>query len=207
MIALVDYGAGNVRSVHKALEAVGGQVVVARTPLAIRRAERIVLPGVGAFGDCMRSLAAGGLGEALEEAVARHKPLLGICVGMQVMLEQGEELGRHAGLGLLPGRVVRFNDAVLEQGLKVPHTGWNQLQHRGTADPLFHGLPAGAWAYFNHAYYCRPRPEDVLATSDYGAPFASVIGRDGIYGVQFHPEKSQSVGLRILRNFVERVSA
>ncbi len=206
MIALVDYGAGNVRSVHKALEAVGGRVVVARTPLAIRDAERIVLPGVGAFGDCMRSLAAGGLGEALEEAVARHKPLLGICVGMQVMLEQGEELGQHAGLGLLPGRVVRFPDAVLEQGLKVPHTGWNQLHHQGE-DPLFHGLPPGAWAYFNHAYHCRPRPQDVLATSDYGGPFASVIGRDGIYGVQFHPEKSQSVGLRILRNFVERVPA
>ncbi|MEA3376418.1 MAG: imidazole glycerol phosphate synthase subunit HisH [Chloroflexota bacterium] len=204
MIALVDYGAGNVRSVHKALEVVGAEVTLAREPGPILVAEKVVLPGVGAFGDCMSGLRRAGLVEALQEVVEQHKPLLGICVGMQVMFEEGEEMGRHAGLGWLPGRVVRFSDGLIVQGLKIPHTGWNQIEPRAETS-LLRGLPRGAWAYFNHAYYCDAAPEHVLAATDYGGSFASVVGRGQIYGVQFHPEKSQGVGLRVLRNFVEGV--
>jgi glutamine amidotransferase len=208
MIALIDYGAGNVRSVQKALEAVGGEVCVARDPRALTEAAKIVLPGVGAFGDCMISLQRIGLVDTLRQAVEADKPLLGICVGMQVLFEEGEEMGRHVGLGLLPGRVIRFSfpSPRVGQGssLKIPHTGWNQIQ-AVVESPLLHSLPPSAWAYFNHAYFCQTQPAHVLAVTDYGRPFPSVVGRGQIYGVQFHPEKSQRVGLHILRNFVERV--
>jgi glutamine amidotransferase len=200
MIALIDYGAGNVRSVHKALTAVGAGVTVTRDPAVVLAAEKVVLPGVGAFGDCMASLQRLGLVEPVREIVARGVPFLGICVGMQVLFAEGEEMGCHAGLGLLPGRVVRFD---LPAGLKVPHTGWNQIQAVAPG-PLFHGLPDGAWTYFNHAYYCRARPEHVLAVTEYGGPFACVVGRGNVCGIQFHPEKSQRVGLHILRNWVMR---
>jgi glutamine amidotransferase len=205
MIALIDYGAGNVRSVYKGLETVGADVQLTRDPRAIRAATRIVLPGVGAFGDCMAGLHRAGLVDALYQAVEHGKPLLGICVGMQVLFEEGEEMGRHAGLGLLPGRVVRFSFSTCTAGnkptLKIPHTGWNQIEPV-RASPLLNGL-SRAWTYFNHAYYCQARPEHTLAVTDYGDPFAAVVGRDPVYGIQFHPEKSQEVGLRILRNFVE----
>jgi glutamine amidotransferase len=204
MIALIDYGAGNVRSVHKALETVGADVHLFRQPQGLSAADKIVLPGVGAFGDCMASLRRAGMVEPLLAALEEEKPLLGICVGMQVLFEQGEELGSHAGLGLLPGRVVRFPDRLVAEGLKIPHTGWNQIEPTAS-DPLFRGLPRGAWAYFNHAYFCQPQPEHTLATTDYGGPFASAVRKDHIYGIQFHPEKSQRVGLHILRNFVERI--
>jgi glutamine amidotransferase len=208
MIALIDYGAGNVRSVQKALEAVGAEVQLTQAPDAILTAEKVVLPGVGAFGDCMASLRRAGLVDALYRVVELSRPLLGICVGMQVLFEEGEERGRHAGLGLLPGRVIRFSfcSPLVGEGfpLKIPHTGWNQIEPI-EAHPLFHGLPPGAWAYFNHAYYCQAWPEHILAATDYGGPFPSVVGRGQVYGIQFHPEKSQAVGLRILRNFVERV--
>jgi glutamine amidotransferase len=200
MIALIDYGAGNVRSVQKALRAVGAEVRMSHAPETILAAEKVVLPGVGAFGDCMAGLRRAGMVDALLRAVEEGKPLLGICVGMQVLFDEGEEMGRHAGLGLLPGRVVRF--AV--EGLKIPHTGWNQIEPTGPGS-LLGGLRPGAWAYFNHAYYCQAQPQHVLAFTDYGGPFPSVVGRGQIYGVQFHPEKSQKVGLHILRNFVERV--
>ncbi|MDY6877661.1 MAG: imidazole glycerol phosphate synthase subunit HisH [Chloroflexota bacterium] len=220
MIALIDYGAGNVRSVHKALGAVGAKVRLVREPDALLTAEKVVLPGVGAFGDCMVSLRRAGLADALRQAVERGQPLLGICVGMQVLFEEGEEMGHHTGLGLLPGRVVRFKfPAHSPRGrgpgqeqkgsgenppLKIPHTGWNQVKPV-EANPLLHDLPAGAWAYFNHAYYCQARPEHTLAVTDYGGPFPSVVGRGRVWGVQFHPEKSQWAGLHILRNFVECV--
>ena len=203
VIALIDYGAGNVRSVYKALEAVGAKVRVARSPDDLQSAEKVVLPGVGAFGDCMVGLRRAGLVEALYRVV-EEKPLLGICVGMQVLFDEGEEMGRHAGLGLLPGRVVRFAASLTAAGLKIPHTGWNRIEPVKES-PLLGGLPLEAWAYFNHAYYCQARPEHTLAVTDYGGPFPSIVGRGHIYGIQFHPEKSQRVGLHILRNFVERV--
>jgi glutamine amidotransferase len=198
MIALIDYGAGNVRSVQKALAAVGAEVQMLHDPEAVLAAEKVVLPGVGAFGDCMEGLRRAGLVDVLRRVAAGGRPLLGICVGMQVLFEEGEEMGRHAGLGLLPGRVVRF--AV--EGLKIPHTGWNQIEPTGP-NTLLDGLRPGAWAYFNHAYYCQAQPQHILAVTDYGGPFPSVVGRGQVYGVQFHPEKSQKVGLHILRNFVE----
>ena len=204
MITLIDYGAGNVRSVHKALEAVGARAQLTRDPVLVAAAEKIILPGVGAFGDCMAGLRRAGLVDALRQAVEQGKPLLGICVGMQVLFEEGEEMGRHAGLGFLPGRVICFSNDIVAGGLKIPHTGWNQVEPIQNS-PLLHDLPSGAWVYFNHAYTCCALKEHTLATTDYGGPFPSVVGRGSIYGIQFHPEKSQKTGLHILRNFVERV--
>jgi len=202
MLALVDYGAGNVRSVQKALLAVGADVTLTQDPQVVLAAEKVVLPGVGAFADCMSALWRLGMVEALGDVVDRGTPFLGICVGMQVLFEVGEEMGSHAGLGVLPGRVVRFE---LEPPLKVPHTGWNQVVPV-VKTPLLADIPEGAWAYFNHGYYCQAQPEHVLATADYGGAFACLVGKGKTYGVQFHPEKSQQVGLQLLRNFVERVS-
>jgi glutamine amidotransferase len=202
VIALIDYGAGNVRSVHKALQTVGADVQLAYDPGPLGEAEKVVLPGVGAFGDCMASLRRTGLADALQAAVAHGKLLLGICVGLQVLFDAGEEMGQHEGLGLLPGRVVRFPDALVQQGLKIPHTGWNEIEPVRD-HPLLSGLPAPAWAYFNHAYYGQAQQADVIATTEYGGRFASVAGRENVYGIQFHPEKSQALGLQVLRNFVE----
>lgn len=204
MIALIDYGAGNVRSVHKALQTVGAEVELARDPAPIADAEKLVLPGVGAFGDCMANLRRAGFVDAICQAVDRGRPMLGICVGMQVLFEEGEEMGHHAGLRLLPGRVVRFSRELVAQGMKIPHTGWNQIEPVQDS-PLLEELPSGAWAYFNHAYHCQTQSKHVLAVTDYGGLFTSVVGRGRVYGIQFHPEKSQRVGLRILRNFVEHV--
>ena len=199
MIALIDHGTGNLRSVEKALAAVGAQVCLTDNPDTILSAEKIVLPGVGAFADAMGGLRSRGLVEPLLTVAQRGTPLLGICVGMQMLFEVSEEHGEHAGLGLLPGRVRCFP----ETGLKIPHTGWNRLLiERET--PLLNGLPPGSYAYFNHSYYCDPAdPSDVLASTDYGLRYAAVVGRGTLFGVQFHPEKSQMVGLQILRNFVE----
>lgn len=200
MIALIDYGAGNVRSVLKALEAVGANVQVASTPATVLSASRVVLPGVGAFADCMSALARLRLTESILQTVRVGKPFLGICVGMQVLFDAGEEQGCHPGLGILPGRVVRFQQTVL----KVPHTGWNQLVPH-CEHALFRGLPARTWAYFNHAYHCLADTSDILAITDYGGSFVSAACRGNVFGIQFHPEKSQTAGLRILRNFVEGV--
>ena len=199
MIALIDYDLGNLRSVEKALAAVGADVRLTSDPEVILAAEKVVLPGVGAFGDGMVGLRRYGLVDIIGEVVARGTPLLGICVGMQVLFDEGEEHGRHAGLGLLPGVVRRFEGPAL----KVPQTGWNQiLPMRET--PLLAGLAPGDYAYFNHGYYCSAALDDTLAQTEYGPRYASVVGRGRLYGVQFHPEKSQRVGLTILRNFVER---
>ncbi len=198
MLALIDYGAGNLRSVQKALEAAGAPARLVSEPQALAGAEKIVLPGVGAFGDGMQGLKDRGLLASLLEAVAAGTPFLGICLGMQLLFEESEEDGPQQGLGLLPGRVRRFPAGEL----KVPHTGWNQLLP-ARESPLLAGLEPGAYAYFNHAYYCEARPAEVIAYTEYGLRYASVVGRERIYGVQFHPEKSQQVGLKILRNFVE----
>ncbi len=204
MIALIDYGIGNLRSVEKALQncagPLGEQVRLTEAPEVILQAARVVLPGVGAFGDGMAGLRQRGLVEVVRQVAQRGVPFLGICVGMQLLFETGEEMGEHTGLGLLPGRVVRFT----APGIKVPQTGWNKLQP-ARVHPLLAGLPAESYAYFNHSYYCAPaQAGDILATTAYGLDYASVVGRGRLYGVQFHPEKSQAVGLQILRNFIER---
>ena len=198
MIALIDYGAGNVRSVHKALTAVGGEVTITQDPEIVLDADKVVLPGVGAFGDCMTALNQLDMIDAIHEVVHRGVPFLGICVGMQVLFEEGLEMGKHQGLGLLPGQVVRFE---IDNSLKVPHTGWNQIEPRQPVY-LLRYLSLDAWAYFNHGYICMASPEHILATTDYGGPFACVVGKDNVLGIQFHPEKSQHVGLHIMRNFV-----
>ncbi len=201
IIALVDHGAGNLRSVSKALEHAGANVRLTDDASQILNASKVVLPGVGAFGDCMAGLRSRGLEETILEVARRGVPLLGICVGMQMFFEVGEEMGSHPGLGLLQGRVRRFES----QELKIPQTGWNMLWFPEPISPLFTGLPQGAFAYFNHSYYCDPaQKSDASAHTEYGIRYASSVWCDNLYGVQFHPEKSQAVGLKILRNFVER---
>ena len=199
-IILIDAGTGNLRSVQKALESVGATVTRTDDPQAVLSASKVVLPGVGAFGDFMSGLRARNLEGAVKAVAARGVPLLGICVGMQALFEVSEEMGTHAGLGLLRGRVLRFADNL---SVKIPHTGWNQLEARQGA-PLFNQIKAGAYVYFNHSYYCQPEdPSDITAEVDYGIRYACAVQRGNIFGVQFHPEKSQAVGLQILKNFVE----
>ena len=199
-VVLIDAGTGNLRSVQKALETIGANVVRTDNPNQVLNAQRVVLPGVGAFGDFMSGLRARGLAPAIMEVAARRVPLLGICVGMQALFDVGEEMGEHKGLGLLAGKVVRFAESL---SVKIPHTGWNQVQARRDA-LLFDQINDGAYVYFNHSYYCQPwNSSDVIATTGYGLPFACAVQKENIFGVQFHPEKSQAVGLRILKNFLE----
>ena len=199
-IVLIDAGTGNLRSVQKALEAVGANVLRTDDPKKVVSGGRVVLPGVGAFGDFMSGLRARGLEEAVNDTVRRGIPLLGICVGMQALFEIGEEMGEHKGMGLLQGKVVKFADSL---SVKIPHTGWNQLEARNDAR-LFDQVNDGAYVYFNHSYYCQVQESsDVLATTDYGINYACAVQRENIFGVQFHPEKSQAIGLKILKNFLE----
>ena len=201
-IAVVDYGMGNIRSVSKALERVapGAEVLVTSDPQAIRAAERVVVPGQGAMPDCMRQLAASGAREAVVEAT-RAKPFLGICVGMQMLFEHGEE-GDTPGLGLLAGSVPRFAGARMRD-LKVPHIGWNEVK-QVRPHPLWDGVADGARFYFVHSYYPQPAEGAMTAaTCVYGVTFTCAVTRDNIVAVQFHPEKSQSSGLQLLSNFVQ----
>lgn len=199
-VALVDFGAGNLRSVEKTLGAVGADVRVTTDPEVVLAAKKVVLPGVGAFADGRRALEERGLLPVLREVVERGTPLLGICLGMQLLFERGEEHGDCTGLGLLSGAVRRLPDGPL----KVPHTGWNRVRATRPS-PLLDGLREGAYAYFNHSYYCdAASPDDVLARTAYGLIYPSVVERGRLFGVQFHPEKSQRVGLTIMRNFIER---
>jgi len=199
-VILIDAGTGNLRSVQKALESIGATVERTDDPQKVLSGRRVVLPGVGAFADFMSGLRARGLDSVVKEVAARGASLLGICVGMQAFFEIGEELGEHKGLGLLPGRVARFAESL---SVKIPHTGWNQVEARKDA-LLFNQVNAGAYVYFNHSYYCQPQESsDILATTEYGLKYACAVQRGNIFGVQFHPEKSQTVGLRILKNFLE----
>jgi glutamine amidotransferase len=199
MIAIVDYGIGNLGSVTKAFRHVGAPTVLTGDPRELRKASALVLPGDGAFGAAISELRRLDLITVLHEAVAAGKPLFGICIGMQLLFEESEEHGRHAGLGYLPGHVRRFSDELV-----VPHMGWNTLAHL-RAHPLLEGINAGAYVYFVHSYYCDAADEVVLARSDYGFGFAAIVGRDNVLGVQFHPEKSQSIGLRMVANFARWV--
>jgi glutamine amidotransferase len=199
MIAIIDYGAGNLRSVRNTLTYLGADVKTVSTPDQLEGTDKIVLPGVGAFGAGIDALRAAGFEEPIKAAVAAGVPLIGICLGMQYLFESSDEMGDHKGLGLLPGRVTRFP----ANGLKVPHMGWNQL-HIRQANPLLAGVENGAYAYFVHSYYVEAADaRDVIATTDYGIDYASVVARGNIFGIQPHPEKSQSVGQQILRNFLE----
>jgi glutamine amidotransferase len=207
-VAIVDCGSGNLRSAAKALQRaadenrISAEVEVTNAPDEIAAADRIVLPGVGAFADCRRGLAAvPGLDAALHEAVmVRARPFLGICVGMQLMAESGREFETVEGLGWIGGEVVAIEPR--DPVLKIPHMGWNELEPR-TAHPLLAGLGAGAHAYFVHSYHFRlSEPADLVAVTDYGGPLAAIIGRDNIAGTQFHPEKSQETGLRLIGNFL-----
>jgi glutamine amidotransferase len=219
MIAVIDYGAGNLRNVCKALEHIGTQPVLTDDVRTLERADKIVLPGVGAFADCLHGLQTRRVFESLRRIALQGKPLLGICVGMQLLFDVGEEMGEWPGLGLIGGRVVRFQFADLaevktpsampssrhtsDSCLKVPHIGWNQIEPRQD-HPLLKNVPPCSYAYFVHSYY--PVAADmahVIATTNYGYDFASVVAKERIWGIQFHPEKSQDVGLQMLRNFVE----
>ncbi len=202
-IFLVDSGTGNLHSVEHTLLSLGAQVRLVRKADELGRGGRVILPGVGAFGKFMQGLQAGDLLQALIAIVQRGDPLLGICVGMQALFEGSEEMGEFAGLGILPGRVVRFPET---PGFKVPHTGWNQLapQAQASGSLLLRGLAPGAYAYFNHSYYCAPaRMEDITAVTEHGVVFASMVQHGNVMGVQFHPEKSQQTGLKILENFIK----
>lgn len=219
MIALIDYGVGNLRSVSKALEHINAPVQIVQRVGELTDAGHawggIVLPGVGAFGDAAANFRRAGFEEPLLAAVHAGTPLLGICVGLQLLFDESEEMGRHRGLGIFAGTVSRFADGMtaLQNGqlhrLKVPQIGWNQIHHAST-HPLLAGVPSGSYAYFVHSYYCAPTdPGIIIATTDYGIDFASIcggrFGQGEVWGVQFHPEKSQATGLRILRNFVDLV--
>ena len=220
---MIDYGASNIRSAQKAFEHIGADVHLTDDPDVVRRADKLVLPGVGAFGSGMAGLRRHNLPEAIQETVQRGVPFLGICVGMQLMFTEGHEMGVHQGLDLLAGNVIRFPEKLSMvngkrltvnepqspisnlQSLKIPHMGWNELEP-AWENPLLAGVQTGDYAYFVHSYYCDPEDATaVLAWTDYGFPFASVVAKDNIYGLQFHPEKSQSVGLTILQNFLEKL--
>ena len=201
MIAVVDYGIGNLGSVTKGFRRAGAEVELTGDPERLRRASALVLPGDGAFGAAMAEIEGRGLLPVLREAVERGTPLFGICIGMQLLFEESEEHGRHRGLGLLPGRVRRFED-----GLPVPHMGWNTLRAR-REHPVLEGVADGAHVYFVHSYYCDAPDDVVIADSDYGRAFPAIVGRGAVLGMQFHPEKSQTVGLRLVANFVRSVAA
>lgn len=207
-VALIDYGSGNLASAAKALARAAGdkaRIVTTADPDAVKDAERIVLPGVGAFADCMAGLkSVPGMVEALREKVLKDgAPFLGICVGMQLLATEGVEFGRHAGLGWIAGQVVRIEPR-REQNmpLKIPHMGWNQLDIT-QKHPLLKGIEPGAHAYFVHSFQLKPAlPEDLIATTDYGGPLTAMVGNENIVGTQFHPEKSQATGLKLLENFL-----
>lgn len=200
MIAIIDYGMGNLRSVQKAFEAVGHAATITSDPDQVRTASKAILPGVGAFRDAAVELARTGLGEAFTDVVRAGKPCLGVCLGMQLLFDISEEDGEHRGLGLLPGRVVRFRS---EPGLKIPHMGWNTLRVRRPA-PLFAGLEPDPSVYFVHSYHVEAdQTDDIAAESDHPNPFPAVVWRDNLMATQFHPEKSQAVGLAMYRNFAQ----
>ncbi len=199
MIALVDYGMGNLRSVEKALARVGGDVRIVSDPAAVRTADALVLPGVGAFGDCLANLRKLNLDAPIREFIASGRPFLGICLGFQALFESSAEAPGVKGLGVFAGRVPRF----AANGLKVPHMGWNQVRVRRKQCPLLAGIEPEPYVYFVHSFYCAPEDGAVICgTTDYGVEFCSMLWQRNVFATQFHPEKSQAVGLKMLGNFV-----
>jgi len=204
VIAVVDYGMGNLRSVSKALEHVGAKVKVSDRAQDLKEASGIVLPGVGAFKDAVRNLKGKGLWEAIVKEVERGKPLLGICLGLQLLFEKSYEFGKNEGFGFIKGEVVKFE---LPKEYKIPHMGWNQVYRRKESS-LLKGIKEGDFFYFVHSYYVKPEErETILTETDYGIYFTSSVEKDNVFGVQFHPEKSQRVGLKLLENFLRIVNS
>ena len=199
MVAIIDYEMGNLRSVQKAFEAIGCSAHVTRSPQVIDDASHVVLPGVGAFGDCMRNLERFGLVSSVCKTIKTGKPFLGICLGLQLLFTESEEFGSHHGLDILSGRVVRFRST--NATMKIPHMGWNQIKAANSM-PILKDIPDGSYVYFVHSYYVEPDDQTLIGTTtDYGTSFASGIWKDNLFACQFHPEKSQRWGLQILKNF------
>ena len=200
MIAIIDYGVGNLKSVYKALDDLGFKAKITSNENEINSSRALVLPGVGAFKDAMENLRETGLVDCITDNIMTGKPVLGICLGMQLFYEKSYEDGEHSGLGLLKGEIVRFNE-----GLKIPHMGWNSLV-KGTEDGIAKGIDEGEYVYFVHSYYLKPENKnEVVLWSDYGTPVPAVVRKGNIIGMQFHPEKSGAVGMKLLRNFGELV--
>lgn len=202
MIAIVDYGVGNLFSLKCSFRTVGESAVVTNDEAAIKNADKIVLPGVGAFGDAAKKLKAQGLDLLLKDEARKGKPILGICLGMQLLFEKSYEYGEHAGLGLIPGFIRPIND-VIPQNLKIPHMGWNSLKFCKAEHPLFKYINAGDFVYFVHSYYADTPDDFVLATAEYGKPLTAAVINENIIGCQFHPEKSGNIGLKILKAFCD----
>ncbi len=202
MLAIIDYGVGNLFSLKSSLEAIGADVVVTADTEVIRNADQIILPGVGAFEDAARKLRESGLDAVIKEECAKGKPLMGICLGMQMLFEKSYEYGEHEGLGLIKGAVRPISE-VIPADLKIPHIGWNALDFGGKESPLFKYIKDGDFVYFVHSYSARDCDSSVIAVSEYGAPLTAAVANKNVFGCQFHPEKSGDVGLAILRAFVE----
>lgn len=200
MIAIIDYDAGNIKSVEKALQLLNQKVVITRERDAILKADKVILPGVGSFGDAMGKLRQYGLVEVIEEVVRRGTPFLGICLGLQLLFERSDEAPQIEGLGILKGEILRIPDG---DGLKIPHMGWNSLNFHGNGK-LFKGLPSEPYVYFVHSYYLKAEEEEIVtATAEYGTCIHASVEKGQVFGCQFHPEKSSDIGIQILQNFVE----
>ena len=202
MVAIVDYGVGNLFSLKSSFDAIGAEVVVTDDPTVLEAADRLLLPGVGAFGDAAEKLRASGLDAVLRRLVEQGKPLLGICLGMQLLFEKSYEYGEHEGLGFIRGSVRPIADVLPNEEYKIPHIGWNPLHFTGNS-PLFSNIQDGDCVYFVHSYYATECEESVIATTEYGAELTAAVANGNVYGCQFHPEKSGTVGLAILKAFVE----
>ena len=202
MIAIIDYGVGNLFSLKCSFESIGADICVTSDPKEIEKAERIILPGVGAFEDAAKKLRESGLDKVVKEECAKGKPLLGICLGMQMLFERSFEYGEHEGLGLIKGNIRPISD-VIDEGLKIPHIGWNALHFGDKKDDLFKYLKEGDFVYFVHSYYGADCEESVIATTEYSASLTAAVRSGNVCGVQFHPEKSERVGLSILKAFCE----
>jgi imidazole glycerol-phosphate synthase subunit HisH len=200
MITIIDYGVGNLRSVQKGFEHVGLKAEIVDNPEAVVNAPAVVLPGVGAFRDAMESLKKTGMDQAVQEVVKKGTPLLGICLGLQLLFDSSEEFGLTEGLGIIPGKVVKFDER-----LKIPHMGWNEMEIVNP-NPIIKGIPNGSAFYFVHSYYCLPdNTKDIVTATEYGIKYTSIAAKDNVFGIQFHPEKSSSLGLQILKNFGELI--